>query len=86
MASPKRARGFCGRCGTQLCYFVFGESEKLPKNWIPQLDLWAGAVDRCDLEKDWFVPERELWADFGIGWGLRFAGHELPKLPRFGKF
>lgn len=85
-ASPRRARGFCGRCGTNLLYFVFGESANLPTNWIPQLDLWAGAVDRCDLEKDWFVPERELWLDFGIGWAMQFTKHETPVLPRFGRY
>lgn len=87
-ASPGRARGFCARCGTPLMYFVFGPLDKFPAGWIPQLDLWAGAVDRCDLdgEGDWFVPDRQLWGNFGLRWGMKFAGHEqeLGVLPRFG--
>ncbi|KAF2112073.1 hypothetical protein BDV96DRAFT_649435 [Lophiotrema nucula] len=69
-SSPNRARGFCSNCGTPLCYFAFATPDKLPEGWYPQLDIWAGTVDRGDLEKEWFRPERELWTDFGLEWGM----------------
>ncbi|KAF2737121.1 hypothetical protein EJ04DRAFT_510482 [Polyplosphaeria fusca] len=82
-ASEGRARGFCGRCGTPLMYFAFAEEEKLPEGWYPQLDIWLGTVDRCDLnDGDRFAPSRELWANYGIEWALKFAAHEVEKIPR----
>lgn len=90
IASRGRARGFCARCGTPLMYFVFAPPEELPPGWIPQLDLWAGAVDRCDLnaEGDWFMPDRELWGTYGLDWAMRFTGREegVGILPRFGSY
>lgn len=76
-SSDARTRGFCGRCGTPLSYFIFGSYDKLPKGWIAQLDLWMGTIDRCDLEKDWFVPDRELFLDFGLKWAgdITKSGH-----------
>ena len=82
-AKQGRSRGFCGRCGTHVCYFVFGSDEELPDWWFPQLDIWASTVDRCDLEEDGgqrFAIGRQLWADYGLTWAKKFGAGETAKV------
>lgn len=74
-SSHNKTRAFCGRCGTPLFYFLTW-SVGYPDPWPTQLDIWAGSVDRVDLEREWFVPVREVWLDFGIGWVENFVGAE----------
>ena len=81
-SSSDKFRGFCENCGTNLCY----RSSSLPESWPDMVDFLLGTIDRDDLEKDWFIPEREMWWEMGIPWvqDLVRAGttkHDMPRHP-----
>jgi hypothetical protein len=63
-SSENRFRGFCGICGTSLCY----RSTALRESWPDMVDILLGTVVREDLENDWLKPEREMWWEMGIPW------------------
>ena len=67
-SSKDRIRSFCGQCGTNLAYRMDKASVPDLQGRPEMLDVLLGTVDREDLEKEWFVPERALWSNFGIDW------------------
>ena len=72
-SSKGRVRSFCGRCGTNLTYRMDRPSVPETQEGPEMLDIVLGTVDREDLEKEWFVPERMMWSSFGINWVKRLA-------------
>jgi hypothetical protein len=48
------------------------------------VDILLGTIDRVELVKDWFKPERELWWDMGIPWIQELVRHGAVKedIPR----
>jgi len=79
-SSDTKFRGFCEICGTSLCY----RSSALEDGWPDMVDFLLGTLDREDLEKDWFIPEREMWWEKGIPWvqDMVRAGTIKNDLPR----
>ena len=77
-SSPPITRTFCGRCGTNLTYFL---SRGLPDEIF---DVVLGTLDREDLEREWMAPDRHCWWDCGIKWvqELSNGGRVLPAHPR----
>lgn len=62
-SSPKISRSFCRNCGTNIsCY------EKPAEGGRHVIDICLGTIDRSDLDKEFMIPERQLWWDDGIGW------------------
>jgi hypothetical protein len=79
-SSEGRTRSFCGLCGTNLAYKV-DTAVTQEKGWPEMLDLVLGTVDREDLEKEWFVPERQLLCGYGIAWVRKFARKGAGEVP-----
>ena len=77
-SSPPVTRTFCGRCGTNLTYFL---GRGLPDEIF---DVILGTMDREDLEGEWMAPDRHCWWDCGIKWvqELSNGGKGLPAHPR----
>ncbi|CAF9943579.1 MAG: hypothetical protein ALECFALPRED_000713 [Alectoria fallacina] len=81
-SSADITRTFCGRCGTNLTYFMtHGMGEGYPEIF----DTILGTLDREDLEKDWMAPDRHCWWSCGIEWvqQLSNGGTVLPVHPTF---
>lgn len=84
-SSEKRARWFCGRCGTNLAYTVDPSGVPSERGWPKMLDLWLGTVDREDLDDgDKMAPERQLWCDMEVGWIRRFERSGIIEHPLWG--
>ena len=78
-SSPKITRTFCGNCGTNLTYQIFPMVEGYPDIF----DTVLGTIDRENLEKEWFVPDRQCWWSLGVPWVQKFSseGLKVPKHP-----
>lgn len=83
-SSEGRSRWFCRRCGTNLAYTIHPGVVPEEWGWPRMLDIWLGTVDRDDLDKEWMVPERMLWCDFGVDWVRKWSirgGGGIPEHP-----
>lgn len=81
-SSSAITRTFCGRCGTNLTYFIgHGMGEGFPEIF----DVILGTLDREDLEQEWMAPDRHCWWSCGIKWvqELSNGGKVLPVHPSF---
>jgi hypothetical protein len=68
-SSAEANRGFCGNCGTQICFTA---------QYIPGLiDITIGSLDSPDL----IAPELHCWHDNRLAW-VAFAD-TLPRHPEF---
>jgi hypothetical protein len=68
-SSPDAQRGFCGTCGTQICFTA---------EYIPGLiDITVGSFDQPDSIK----PELHYWYDEHLSW-VEFQDG-LPRHPQF---
>ena len=68
-SSPGAVRGFCGACGTQICF----TAEYLPG----LIDITIGSLD----EPDSIAPGLHYWHSERLAW-VEFAD-ELPRHPEF---
>lgn len=68
-SSPHATRGFCGQCGTQICFVA---------DYIPGLvDITIGSLDNPNA----VAPTLHYWYAEHLAW-LQF-GDNLPKHPEF---
>ena len=81
-SSPAVTRTFCGRCGTNLTYFI---SDGMGEGFPEIFDVVLGTLDREVLEKDWMAPDRHCWWSCGIKWIQELSNGEkvLPVHPTF---
>ncbi|CZR63096.1 uncharacterized protein PAC_12993 [Phialocephala subalpina] len=82
-SSEMRTRSFCARCGTNLTYCVW----PMPEPWPRFLDIWAGTIDKADLEREdgggeWLKPVRHCWIDVEVPWIGRLATEGSGGIPR----
>lgn len=82
-SSEKITRSFCGRCGTNLTYCYW----PMPSPWPRFLDIWAGTIDKEDLEREgddgaWLKPVRHCWIDVEVPWIGKLACEGSGGIPK----